>query len=69
MNVWVLTREINEYDQDGAYFEEVFKDYPTKAKLMKAGVDEEHADHLLSGNSGRISREDEWWYLEELPVK
>ncbi len=69
MKVWVLTREINQYDQDGAYFVEIFKDFPTKEKLLKVGVYEDNADRLLHGENGRRNGEDEWWYLEEMKAQ
>lgn len=65
--VWVLTREINQYDQDGAYFERVFKDKPTKQQLLDAGVYESSVEHVLS-KGGRIKYEDTWWYLTEVKI-
>ena len=33
-SVWVLTSEVNDYDQCGEYFEAVFKEKPTLEQLM-----------------------------------
>lgn len=68
MNVWVLTREINQYDQDGEYFECVFSSYPNEQQLMKAGVSQDNAEYLANGGNGRIKTQDEWWNLTEVPV-
>ena len=63
--VWILTREINEYDQDGEYFVTVFKDKPTESDLFANGVpDKETAKHVLDGG-GRIGIENTWWHLRE----
>ena len=76
MKVWVLTREINQYDQDGAYFEAVFLNKPTKEQLEEAGVSsycidytlkQTHSDGSCGGRSEHM--EDEWWLLEEIEVK
>lgn len=69
MQVFVLTREINQYDQDGEYFVDVYADYPTREQLIKAGVTEEAADYLLKGGNGRMGTEDEWWNIEGVGVK
>lgn len=61
--VWVLTREINQYDQDGEYFVAVFGEKPTEADLLANGVfSAETAKHVLN-SGGRINTENEWWYL------
>lgn len=68
--VWVITREINMYDQDGAYFEKVFISKPTLDQLedffcqWKPEVRRAKAEHLLAGG-GRIGYEDTWYYLNE----
>lgn len=76
MKVWVLTREINEYDQDGAYFEAVFKSKPTVKQIAEqlAGSGCAKGDimnalalceHILTGG-GRQGIEHEWFNLEEV---
>lgn len=68
MKVWVLTREINQYDQDGEYFECVFAEYPSEGPLLRAGVSQDNAEYLANGGNGRIKVQDEWWNLTEVPV-
>lgn len=63
-SVFVLTREINEYDQEGSYFVAVFGTKPTRKQLEKVNVPPQFVDHVLRGG-GRIDIEDEWFYLEE----
>lgn len=77
--VWVLTREINAHDQEGAYFVAVFERKPTIKSLagvmagengtfanVMAGI--EFLEHLLSGG-GRSGTEHEWYNLEEAPLR
>lgn len=47
MQVYVLTRDINEYNQDGMYFVKVFAEKPNKQQLLAAGVPEDQANCLL----------------------
>jgi hypothetical protein len=77
MKVWVLTREINQYDQDGSYFEAVFQDKPSQKQLEDAGVsigsidftlnNKNHDDTFSGGRSPRM--EDTWWNLELVDLK
>jgi hypothetical protein len=60
--MWVITRAVNEYDQDGDYFECVFQSKPTLEQLVKYFDDEELAKHVLNGG-GRIEFEHTWYYL------
>ena len=43
MQVYVLTIDINEYNQDGEYFVKVFAEKPSKQQLLDAGVPEDQA--------------------------
>lgn len=76
--VWVLTREINEYDQHGSYFEAVWAKKPSVQQLVSYFSDGNktsyHSDvikalefflHLHSGG-GRMGTEYEWYNLEEV---
>lgn len=65
-SVWVLTREENEYDQHGEYFEAVFAALPTKTQLQKyVGMNELiDLDFLLAGG-GRKEQESTWFFLRE----
>jgi len=55
MKIYILTREINAYDQDGEYFVAAFRDKPTSDELLKQG-----ATHL-----DRLNNEYEWFNLKE----
>ena len=78
MKVWVLTREINEYDQDGEYFEAVFAKKPTVKKLAEALKGKIHisdimealvlCEHILSCG-GRQGVEHTWFNLREVEVQ
>lgn len=77
--VWVLTREINAYEQDGAYFEAVFKTKPSLKTLAEYMQRQSHRvgddvmaavaflEHLRAGG-GRRGVENEWFVLEEVEV-
>lgn len=70
MNVYVLTREINEYNQEGEYFEGVFLEFPTRDQLIEAGVHNCFLDRLLSGKNGQSTRyESGWWNIRKVEVK
>ena len=67
MKVWVLTYEINEYDQDGEYFLAVFENKPTEDILAKY-IPNATATTLkyILDIGGREDREYKWYYLREL---
>jgi len=58
MKVWVLTEELNEYNQYGAYFLAVFKHEPTEADLKQ--FDYTHF--------GRLTDEYSWVNKEQVNV-
>lgn len=64
MKVWILTRAINAYDQEGEYFEGVFIDKPTCSQLIECGVADNDVQHVLKGG-GRINGEYWWYFLRE----
>ena len=79
--VWVLTYEINDYDQHGEYFLEVFRDKPSLQQLAeyfgKTGglsmpsntmLAVAFLEHLRNGG-GRQDTEREWYYLREVVLK
>lgn len=78
MKVWVLTREINEYDQDGEYFEAVFVKKPTikqmaeylQGKVYMPDVMRALAlcEHILQGG-GRQDSENVWFNLQEVEAQ
>ena len=74
--MFVLTRAINEYYQEGHYLVSVFESKPTKQQLEIIFSDgnigsvadaklKEIVDHVLAGG-GRRDVENEWFYLTEL---
>jgi len=70
MNVWVLTREHNDYDQHGEYFVAIFRCKPTRNAIGNVlNIDhkrgEKLIDHILAGG-GRRDIEDEWYHLREV---
>lgn len=62
MSVYVLTRSINDYNQDGEYFVAVFNAEPTEKQLVDCGVDPGRREFMLKGG-GRIDYEHEWYML------
>lgn len=64
MKVWVLTRGINEYNQDGEYYENVFANKPTAKQLIDCGVHAAEVEHVLKGG-GRTKHEYYWFFLRE----
>jgi len=65
--MWVVTRTINEYNQDGDYLVCVFESKPTFQDLKKVLPGEGDATiGKLTRGGGRERHEDEWFYLKEL---
>jgi hypothetical protein len=63
---WILTREINEYDQDGEYFVAVFFTKPTLEELkLMLGLENKVIIHILNGG-GRRKTENEWFHLRQV---
>lgn len=73
--VWVLTREICEYEQDGEYFEAVFENKPTLAELapflqgLPADMGKAIAkvDYVLNGG-GEEYGSHTWYRLKQVPL-
>ena len=67
--VWVVTEEVNAYDQFGEYLIGVFIEKPTvdQLQLLLPRLSVKAAEHLQQGG-GRIKAEDEWYYLTRLEV-
>lgn len=73
--MWILTRAINEYDQEGEYFEACFEKEPTlqdlcdffyKCSLEGLGdKDLMFLSHIKQGG-GRRNSEDLWYYLTDV---
>jgi len=64
--MWIVTSEVNDYDQYGEYFVCAFIEKPTKKQLTKSTgfTDESFLRHLLKGG-GRKKGEGEWYHLTE----
>lgn len=60
--VWILTREVNEYNQEGAYFIAVFGVKPSHNELSDLGVPRNRLRHVLNGG-GRVFNDEEWYEL------
>lgn len=62
--IYIVTRAINQYDQDGHYFVAAFTEKPTVNQLKKAiGCSKQYATWLLETNGGRKDIEYEWYYI------
>lgn len=76
--VWVLTSEVNAYDQAGEYFVKVFAKKPeleqlidaTKGTAPSSNVQEllKFLLHLQKGG-GRMGTEDTWFHLREVAAE
>jgi hypothetical protein len=53
--MWVLTREINQYEQDGEYYVQAFLDKPSEQELSEF-VPKGSEKWVCSGGGGRIAR-------------
>jgi len=58
MKVWVLTEEVNDYNQHGNYFLAVFKHEPTEADIKQYGY----------SHFGRETAEHQWVNKEQVDV-
>ncbi len=70
MKVWILTKEINDYNQEGEYFIEVYAQKPTLDQLREVvhfSIENDYK-HLLQGG-GQRGCEYEWYCLNEVEVK
>lgn len=64
--MWIVTRSINEYDQDGEYFVSAFVDKPDFKRLKKLFPNESDATiGKLTRGGGRQNAEYEWYELVE----
>ncbi len=65
--MWILTREINEYNQDGAYFVFAFQNKPTIQELKDVlKIENDTTIEWIMQGGGRQCLEDEWYYLFEM---
>ena len=65
--MWIVTRAINDYNQDGDYFVCAFEDKPTFQDLKKALPHENDVTiGKLTRGGGRQDIEGNWYYLTEM---
>lgn len=65
--MWIVTREINQYDQDGEYFVAAYYKKPGFQQLRKLLEDESDVTiGKLASGGGRQNKEDEWFWLREV---
>lgn len=61
--IYVITKEVNDYNQQGEYFVAAFQAKPTKEQIAEVlGCSDELAQHVLNGG-GRRGTEYTWYYL------
>lgn len=69
--MWILTREINQYDQDGEYFVACWTEKPSADQiapclpvwLPQLAAHASYAHYLHETGGGRIGLESEWYKL------
>lgn len=67
--IYVLTREVNEYDQQGEYFVHAWDHEPTPTEIVEISQEiNSHIDykHVVVGGGGRLDFEYEWFYLRKV---
>jgi len=65
MKLFVITYEVNDYDQYGEYFVMAFAKRPALEDLKSLEVDDRTKTHILAGG-GRRGIEREWYTLCEV---
>lgn len=65
--MWIVTRTLCQYNQDGDYFVCGFIEKPTFADLKKVLPNQKDTTiRNLEKGGGRLSSEHEWYYLTEV---
>ena len=64
--IWVVTRGINQYDQDGEYFVAAYHEKPTFQQLKELIKQDDVTVGKLTRGGGQQSNEYEWWWLQEV---
>ncbi|MHA1558483.1 MAG: hypothetical protein ACTSXG_01555 [Alphaproteobacteria bacterium] len=65
--MWVVTRKINEYNQDGEYFVAAYTNKPLFQDLKKLLPDKKDAViERLTRGGGRQRWEEEWFFLTQV---
>ena len=67
--MWILTREINEYYQEGEYFVYAFQNKPTFKELkdILSKEDDVAIEWIMKGG-GRLEFEHEWYHLFDMDL-
>lgn len=71
MEVWVLTEEVNDYNQYGEYFLAVFREKPTLEELMSFDIPEDYAQSCLDTGGKRLRPTvgcGWWWSLKSYNI-
>ena len=63
--MWIVTQEINDYNQYGEYFITAFEGKPTFEQLKKVLNLDDVTTGKLTRGGGRQNIENEWYYLKE----
>ena len=70
-SVWLLTYEVNEYDQYGEYYAKIWWNKPSLKQvenyLRTQNHDINDAPHILNGG-GRKDKEHFWYHLKEISL-
>jgi len=64
--MWVITAEINDYNQEGEYFVGVYKNKPTFQQLKELLNEDNVTVGKLTRGGGRQSTENVWYNLKEV---
>jgi len=73
---WILSYEVNDYNQCGEYFVAAYATKPSKSTLSESLVDDSNdcleindtfMKHLLEGGGRTTKQENEWYILKEVP--
>lgn len=64
--MWIVTRNINEYDQDGEYFVSAYVEKPSFNQLKELIEGDDKTIGKLTRGGGRQKYEYEWYHLHEV---
>lgn len=64
--MWVVTAQVNDYNQHGDYFVAVYRDKPTAEQLKSLLLLSDTTIHHILKGGGRQPYEDEWFELFEV---
>lgn len=67
MEIYILTKEVGDYNQHGEYFVKAFKKEPTNQELWDLGVPVNRTRHVLNGG-GAWDGAHEWFHLHKVKI-